>query len=228
MRTRDRIVRSRAFADLVRGHAGTASRSTARSTRIRQNAPSNRAVLRSLRQGIVPSSLIPEHRSSIGNRRFQRLVGNVVVPADAPSAQPKEATSGESSPTGLTSPRFIGDPLLEDCFFGRARLKKGMKGESVKTVQQALIDLQFDLGPTGADGDFGSRTEAAVKSFKSQQELAAPQSGDVGPSVMRRLDELFPAAPPEPGPVFNPELEDKLDVVWLEYASLFQEQHDIL
>jgi hypothetical protein len=142
--------------------------------------------------------------------------------------QGKDAPTGGSSPQGLTSPRFAGDPLLEECFLGRARLKKGMKGTAVEKVQQALLDLQFDLGPMGADGDFGSRTDAAVKRFKSQQELASPQSGEIGPAVMRRLDELFPAAKPEPGPVFNPELEDKLDVVWLEYQSMFQEQHHML
>jgi peptidoglycan hydrolase-like protein with peptidoglycan-binding domain len=41
-------------------------------------------------------------------------------------------------------------------------LKKGKEGNDVKLLQEKLLKLGFDLGPWGADGDFGSSTENAV------------------------------------------------------------------
>ncbi|MBN3495506.1 peptidoglycan-binding protein [Vibrio neptunius] len=47
-------------------------------------------------------------------------------------------------------------------------LKKGStETEEIKKVQQALIDCGFDLGKSGADGDFGRATEGAVKQFQT-------------------------------------------------------------
>lgn len=92
----------------------------------------------------------------------------------------------------LTSPRFAGDPILEACYDDEARLTKGAQGESVRKVQQALIDLGYDLGPTGADGIYGDFTWNAVKKFKADENLGWEYMGDVGPGTMRRLDELFP------------------------------------
>ncbi|MEZ8088311.1 LysM peptidoglycan-binding domain-containing protein [Vibrio sp. 1S139] len=49
-------------------------------------------------------------------------------------------------------------------------LSKGSKGIEVKAIQDALIDLGFDLGPAGADGDFGKATESAIKQFQKAYE----------------------------------------------------------
>ncbi|OED78096.1 hypothetical protein A144_22660 [Vibrio splendidus ZF-90] len=49
-------------------------------------------------------------------------------------------------------------------------LSKGSKGIEVKAIQEALIDLGFDLGPVGADGDFGQATESAIKQFQKVYE----------------------------------------------------------
>ena len=92
----------------------------------------------------------------------------------------------------LSSPRFAGDPILEACFHDKARLMRGAKGSSVKKVQQALVDLGFDLGSTGADGRYGNRTTDAVRQFKKEQQLGFEQIGDVGPGTMARLNDLFP------------------------------------
>lgn len=45
-------------------------------------------------------------------------------------------------------------------------LKKGSKGAKVKELQQNLIDLGYDLGKWGADGDFGNDTKNAVIAFQ--------------------------------------------------------------
>ena len=50
-------------------------------------------------------------------------------------------------------------------------IRRRDKGEKVRTLQQGLIRLGYDLGPLGADGDFGSKTEAAVRLFQSDKGL---------------------------------------------------------
>jgi peptidoglycan hydrolase-like protein with peptidoglycan-binding domain len=92
----------------------------------------------------------------------------------------------------LTSPRFAGDLKLEACFDDEARLTQGATGEPVTKVQGALLELGYDLGPTGADGIYGQKTWNAVKAFKKTEQLGSEQMGDVGPGTMRRLNELFP------------------------------------
>jgi Putative peptidoglycan binding domain len=116
-------------------------------------------------------------------------------PKPKPSPQPKPKPPNLKKQ--LTSPRFLGPdgaPLakLQACFEDRARLAEGSRGEPVAAVQQALIDLGYDLGPMGADGIFGRYTAAAVKAFKRDQQLGFEQYSDVGPRTMSRLDELFP------------------------------------
>ncbi|MEZ8210943.1 peptidoglycan-binding protein [Vibrio bivalvicida] len=49
-------------------------------------------------------------------------------------------------------------------------LSKGSKGIEVKAIQKALIDLGFNLGSAGADGDFGKATESAIKQFQKAYE----------------------------------------------------------
>ena len=107
---------------------------------------------------------------------------------------------------GLSSPRFVGEPLLEACYDGSARMGEGDHdspgNQPVSKVQMALMDLGYDLGPTGADGAYGVRTASAVRGFKQDQHLGFEQFGDVGPGTMGRLDELYPPTLP-PCPV-NP------------------------
>ena len=52
-------------------------------------------------------------------------------------------------------------------------LRKGMKGEDVKALQNALLKLGYDLGKYGADGSFGSATDKAVRAFQRDKKLVA-------------------------------------------------------
>ena len=125
--------------------------------------------------------------------------------------QPAESAPGPGAPSGqgaktLTSPRFVGDATLEACLNDRARLAQGDVSRSTARIQQALIDLGHDLGPTGADMVYGAKTAAAVRDFKAKENLGFTQFGDVGPGTMTRLDELFPGELPE-CPILGPTTE---------------------
>jgi peptidoglycan hydrolase-like protein with peptidoglycan-binding domain len=49
---------------------------------------------------------------------------------------------------------------------GTRLLKSGMSGSDVKALQEALMQLGYHLPKYGADGDFGSETEAAVRALQ--------------------------------------------------------------
>lgn len=49
-------------------------------------------------------------------------------------------------------------------------LEKGAKGEAVKSLQERLNALGYDLGT--ADGDFGNKTKAAIELFQKQNNLS--------------------------------------------------------
>ena len=92
----------------------------------------------------------------------------------------------------LRSTRFAGDPILEGCLNGTARLTPGTKGPAVVKIQQALLDLGEKLPRFGADGSFGSEMTAAVISFQKKKKLS-PADGIVGSRTMGELDEAFAA-----------------------------------
>ena len=75
----------------------------------------------------------------------------------------------------------------------RRTLRTNCRGDDVKQLQEKLADLGYNPGT--ADGIFGSRTCAAVKSFQADRGLAA--DGVVGPLTWAALDAAKPADPVE-------------------------------
>ena len=69
-------------------------------------------------------------------------------------------------------------------------LREGDEGEAVRTMQEYLIRLNFDLGKYGADGDFGPDTRDAVEVFQEASGLLI--DGEYGPdtheALMKALD----------------------------------------
>lgn len=59
-------------------------------------------------------------------------------------------------------------------------------------LQQALIDLGYDLGPRGADGIVGPKTKAAIVAFQTAQKLVP--DGIVGPKTTAALISAVKAA----------------------------------
>ena len=65
-------------------------------------------------------------------------------------------------------------PVAEKTVSVKVRqLSKGMGGNDVKTLQAALIANGFSCGTAGADGDFGSATDAALRKFQTKYGLGA-------------------------------------------------------
>lgn len=60
-------------------------------------------------------------------------------------------------------------------------LSRGDKGRAVTAVQFQLAAQGYNIGPDGADGDFGGNTERAVKEF--QESIGILADGIVGPKT---------------------------------------------
>lgn len=71
-------------------------------------------------------------------------------------------------------------------------LKRGSKGSYVTLLQTELINKGYSCGPQGADGDFGSNTEKAVKAFQKDHDgpdgKALKIDGIVGPDTWWALE----------------------------------------
>lgn len=78
----------------------------------------------------------------------------------------------------------------------RATLQFGDQGAAVAELQNELLDLGYDLGVWGADGDYGNATMAAVEEFQTDYGLT-PVDGVAGPETRAAIDlALERAVPP--------------------------------
>jgi len=77
-------------------------------------------------------------------------------------------------------------------------LKKGSKGANVKSLQELILKIDSTLLPKfGADGDFGSETEAAVQRLLNKTIVDANDYGKLLEMYNRKT---FPMMFPEPKP----------------------------
>jgi peptidoglycan hydrolase-like protein with peptidoglycan-binding domain len=67
-------------------------------------------------------------------------------------------------------------------------LKKGMLGNDVKWVQFELKQAGYNLGKDGIDGQFGGKTDTAVRSFQTKYKLEV--DGKVGKLTRDKLEEV--------------------------------------
>ena len=82
-------------------------------------------------------------------------------------------------------PAFVEYTESEVCEVELSILKKGDKGNEVKTVQRLLKAMGYSVGLSGADGDFGKNTEKAVIKFQTKMKLTA--DGIVGKDTWTKL-----------------------------------------
>ena len=74
----------------------------------------------------------------------------------------------------------------------RGYLCKGDTGADVKTMQEMLIKVGYSCGTAGADGDFGSGTDAALRRFQEENGLTVngKADGKYGPNSKAKLTDL--------------------------------------
>ena len=72
-------------------------------------------------------------------------------------------------------------------------LRNGSKGSDVKKLQNALINAGYDVGTTGADGIYGSKTAAAVKAYQKANGLSV--DGIAGKQTLGSLYTTKPETP---------------------------------
>lgn len=79
---------------------------------------------------------------------------------------------------GYIVPKFVADPVVEAKPVARElfsmqleTIKKGSKGSVVKAMQILLEGNGCKCGSYGADGDFGSATDSALKQFQKKKNL---------------------------------------------------------
>jgi hypothetical protein len=75
--------------------------------------------------------------------------------------------------TAQTAKEPEADKVVSVGTLGSRLLKKGCKGDDVKTLQELLLELGYSLPRYGADGEFGSETALAVKNFQYINDLTA-------------------------------------------------------
>lgn len=87
----------------------------------------------------------------------------------------------------------FGKPIKIDGYFGDESIaslegiviKKEAEGNITRIIQERLIALGYNLGKSGADGDFGGMTEKAVIAFQKDHDLDV--DGEVGINTFKAL-----------------------------------------
>ena len=92
---------------------------------------------------------------------------------------------------GYGRPKYDAEPVKaepvkeEVCNVNVSILKKGSKGKQVKALQALLIGYGYDLGKYGADGDFGAKTDEALRKYQSRKGL--DPDGIAGPKTWSKM-----------------------------------------
>lgn len=99
--------------------------------------------------------------------------------------------------TGRAVPVFFPQQrTIMQVFNGTARLRRWSdRPAAIGLVQQALVDLGYDLGSYGPNSDgvdkiFGPVTEQAVIDFQTTESIAVTDPGEVDQATLRCLDEV--------------------------------------
>jgi lipoprotein-anchoring transpeptidase ErfK/SrfK len=143
-----------------------------------------------------------------------------------PVATTSSASAAPTSAAGLKNVRFAGVQTFEQIAKGELTLTAGAKGDTVKRLQNALLDMGFSLRPYksartgqmvgGVDGAWGNQTATALANFQRHAANFFPEvkpNGKLDAATLKALDALAPAPgtkawapgqqPKTPAPFFN-------------------------
>ena len=76
-----------------------------------------------------------------------------------------------------------------DSSTNKGYLSKGDTGTDVKTMQEMLIKVGYSCGSYGADGDFGSGTDTALRKFQKENGLTV--DGKYGTNSKNKLTDMY-------------------------------------
>lgn len=96
----------------------------------------------------------------------------------------KRTTFGGSTPAPIPAPAPAPQPSINNDV-----LSIGDTGEDVRELQEWLVKLGYNVGSKGPDGDFGSKTYAAVIDFQKKHNLK--DDGIVGPLTENAIKEAI-------------------------------------
>ena len=122
----------------------------------------------------------------------------------------------------LRSRRFAAESQLQSASRDAPPLRPGITGAGVAALQDALVDLGYKLPRSfashgRADGIYGPETEAAVRTFQTDECLAV--DGRAGTETLGKLDDIIVDTPgldsPCPGEVDRMRRIDGTKPYWL-------------
>ena len=106
--------------------------------------------------------------------------GDVLLASGHTAIVLTNGSNAEKTTTTVASTTRKGDYTME-----MRNLKKGCTGEDVKALQILLIGRGYSCGKYGADGDFGSATDSAVRAY--QKATGKTVDGVAGKATMSGL-----------------------------------------
>lgn len=106
-------------------------------------------------------------------------------------------------------PNWEGDAGRMEYQLGERIIKEGDVGEDVRTLQEYLVKLGYDVGKYGTDGEMGPDTADALENFQLDHYL--PGDAEYGPKTHKALIEALYAA--GDAPVIGPEDSGNLTVL---------------
>ncbi|WP_370451642.1 L,D-transpeptidase family protein [Corallococcus sp. CA031C] len=144
---------------------------------------------------LTGSNTLTRFDARVGPPRTSAVGGTPIPTAD--TAHSTAATGIVLTPTvAIEHPRFTGSPQLADVAAGVAVLGPGSRGDGLRAVQGALMDMGFALYG-GADGRYGPDTARALRNFQVHAVGAAfpgvRASGVLDAVTLRALEALAPA-----------------------------------
>lgn len=111
-----------------------------------------------------------------------------------PAATPAQGAGGQQpqrpgAPGGgaLRQPLFSGDHVLETVAAGQVYLNPGAQGPAIRAIQQFLLAQGLDVGPAGADGQWGPRTTKALKAWQATH--GVPATGVFGRLTLAAMEQ---------------------------------------